>query len=82
MERYKIQYRVTGKKQFKLVIADTEHTSNYQKHPNTFIPKPEVPVYAPSTFFFAKIFNEDGTEADEYDVFFTTTIFGYYERIL
>ena len=24
-------------------------------------------------FFFAKIFNEDGTEADEYDVFFTTT---------
>jgi len=24
-------------------------------------------------FFFTKIFNEDGTEADEYDVFFTTT---------
>ena len=64
---------VTGKKQFKLVIADTEHTSNYQKHPDTFIPRPEVPVYATTTFFFAKIFNEDGTEADEYDVFFTTT---------
>ena len=73
-EWHAIKYNtVTGKKQFKLVIADTEHTSNYQKHPDTFIPRPEVPVYAPSTFFFAKIFNEDGTEADEYDVFFTTT---------
>ena len=73
-EWHAIKYNtVTGKKQFKLVIADTEHTSNYQKHPNTFIPRPEVPVCAPSTFFFAKIFNEDGTEADEYDVFFTTT---------
>ena len=73
-EWHAIKYNtVTGKKQFKLVIADTEHTSNYQKHPDTFIPRPEVPVYAPTTFFFAKIFNEDGTEADEYDVFFTTT---------
>ena len=30
-------------------------------HPDTFIPRPEVPVYATTTFFFAKIFNEDGT---------------------
>ncbi len=71
---HSIKYNtVTAKKQFKLVIKDTEHTSNYQKYPNTFIPRPEVPIYAPTTFFFAKIFNEDGTEADQYDVFFVTT---------
>ena len=66
---------VSGKKQLKAVISDDEYTSNYQKHPDTFIPRPEVPVYSirHGTFFFAKIFNEDGTEADEYDVFFTTT---------
>ena len=66
---------VSGKKQLKAVISDDEYTSNYQKHPDTFIPRPEVPVYSVrhGTFFFAKIFNEDGTEADEYDVFFTTT---------
>lgn len=66
---------VSGKKQFKLVISDDEYTSNYQKHPDTYIPRPEVPIYSTKhdTFFFAKIFNEDGTEADEYDVFFTTT---------
>ena len=64
---------VSGKKQLKLVIYDDDHTSNYQKHPDTFISRPEVPLYSPGTFFFAKIFNEDGTEADEYDVFFTTT---------
>ena len=34
-EWHAIKYNtVTGKKQFKLVIADTEHTSNYQKHPD------------------------------------------------
>ena len=71
---YAIKYNtVSEKKQLKLVISDNEHTSNYQQHPNTFIPRPEVPLYSPNTFFFAKIFNEDGTEADEYDVFFTTT---------
>ena len=71
---HSIKYNtVTAKKQFKLVIKDTEHTSNYQKYPNTFIPRPEVPIYAPTTFFFAKIFNEDGTEANQYDVFFVTT---------
>ena len=73
---HSIKYNtVTGKKQLKLVIADNEHTSNYQKHPDTFIPRPEVPLYSAKyrSFFFAKIFNEDGTEADQYDVFFVTT---------
>jgi len=73
---HSIKYNtVSGKKQLKAVISDDEYTSNYQKHPDTFIPRPEVPVYSVrhGTFFFAKIFNEDGTEADEYDVFFTTT---------
>ena len=71
---HSIKYNtVSGKKQLKLVIADDDYTSNYQEHPDTFISRPEVPLYAPNTFFFAKIFNEDGTEADEYDVFFTTT---------
>jgi hypothetical protein len=71
---HSIKYNtVSGKKQLKLVIADNNYTSNYQEHPDTFIPRPDVPVYADGTFFFAKIFNEDGTEADEYDVFFTTT---------
>ena len=73
---HSIKYNtVSGKKQLKAVISDDEYTSNYQKHPDTFIPRPEVPVYSikHETFFFAKIFNEDGTEADEYDVFFTTT---------
>tara|TARA_B100001094_G_C18133637_1_gene773726 strand:- start:56 stop:1081 length:1026 start_codon:yes stop_codon:yes gene_type:complete len=71
---HSIKYNtVSGKKQLKLVIADNDYTSNYQEHPDTFIPRPDVPVYADGTFFFAKIFNEDGTEADEYDVFFTTT---------
>ena len=73
---HSIKYNtVSGKKQFKLVISDDEYTSNYQKHPDTFIPRPEVPIYSTKkdAFFFAKIFNEDGTEADEYDVFFTTT---------
>ena len=73
---HSIKYNtVTGKKQLKLVIADNEYTSNYQKHPDTFIPRPEVPMYSAKyrSFFFAKIFNEDGTEADQYDVFFVTT---------
>ncbi len=73
---HSIKYNtVTAKKQLKLVIEDNEFTSNYQKHPDTFIPRPEVPVYSPKyrSFFFAKIFNEDGTEADQYDVFFVTT---------
>jgi len=73
---HSIKYNtVTGKKQLKLVIADNEYTSNYQKHPDTFIPRPEVPLYSAKyrSFFFAKIFNEDGTEADQYDVFFVTT---------
>ena len=73
---HSIKYNtVTGKKQLKLVIADNEHTSNYQKHPDKLIPRPEVPLYSAKyrSFFFAKIFNEDGTEADQYDVFFVTT---------
>ncbi len=74
MSWHSIKYNtVSGKKQLKLVVRDNDHTSNYQEHPDTFIARPEVPLYAPGTFFFAKIFNEDGTEADEYDVFFTTT---------
>tara|TARA_B100000212_G_scaffold25786_1_gene17139 strand:+ start:14883 stop:15935 length:1053 start_codon:yes stop_codon:yes gene_type:complete len=70
-----IKYNVvSGKKQLKVVIQDDEFTSNYQKHPDTFIPRPPVPYYANKSHFFAKIFNEDGTEADEYDVFFVTTL--------
>lgn len=71
---HSIKYNtVTAKKQLKLVIEDNEYTSNYQKHPDTFIARPEVPIYAPTTFFFAKIFDENGKEADQYDVFFVTT---------
>ena len=55
----------------KLVFADTERTSNYQEHPDTFIPRPKIPVNVRS--YFAKIYKPDGTEADEYDIFFTTT---------
>ena len=56
---HSIKYNtVTAKKQLKLVIEDNEYTSNYQKHPDTFIAVPEVPIYAPTTFFFAKIFDE------------------------
>ena len=73
---HSIKYNVvTAKKQLKVVISNNEYTSDYQKHPDTFIPRPEVPIYSAKyrSFFFAKIFNEDGTEADEYDVFFVTT---------
>ena len=71
---HSIKYNtVSGKKQLKVVIQDDEYTSNYQKHPDTFIPRPPVPYYASKSHFFAKIFDEDGTEANEYDVFFVTT---------
>ena len=64
-----IKYNVvTAKKQLKLVIEDNELTSNCKKHPDTFIPRPEVPGILKINFL-AKIFNEDGTEADQYDVF-------------
>ena len=60
-----------GQKYFKLVIRGNDKTNNYQKHPDSFIPRPQLPVcYDP---YFAKIYSEDGTEADEYDVFFSTT---------
>ena len=60
-----------GKRYLKLVIRDNDKTSNYQKHPDSFIPRPQLPVC--NEPYFAKIYSEDGTEADEYDVFFTTT---------
>ena len=66
-----IKYDLDNKvKRLKLVIEDDEKTSNYQTNPTTFIPRPSLPQC--KDVFFAKIFNEDGTEADEYDVFFVT----------
>jgi len=55
----------------KTVIYDTEATSNFQKYPSSFILRPELPVC--TGVYFAKIYNADGIEADEYDVFFSTT---------
>tara|TARA_B100001287_G_scaffold264684_1_gene256801 strand:+ start:2227 stop:3270 length:1044 start_codon:yes stop_codon:yes gene_type:complete len=60
-----------GKRYLKIVISDNDVTSNYQKHPDSFIPRPQLPVCDQA--YFAKIYSEDGTEADEYDVFFSTT---------
>lgn len=60
-----------GKRYLKLVIRDNDKTSNYQEHPDSFIPRPQLPVC--NEPYFAKIYSEDGTEADEYDVFFSTT---------
>ena len=66
------KYDLDSKKRYlKLVISDTEKTSNYQKYPNSFIPRPQLPVC--SEPYFAKIYSPDGIEADEYDVFFSTT---------
>lgn len=61
----------SGKRYFKLVIRDDDKTSNYQEHPESFIPRPQLPVC--NEPYFAKIYSQDGTEADEYDVFFSTT---------
>ena len=55
----------------KIVIGDDDKTSNYQKYPSSFIPRPQLPVC--TSPYFAKIYSPDGTEADEYDVFFSTT---------
>ena len=73
---HSIKYNTVQKtKSLKLVIADDEYSSNYQKHPETFIPRPETPIHSTkyNSYFFAKIYDQDGKEADYYDVFFVTT---------
>lgn len=59
------------KRYLKVVIRDNDMTSNYQANPDSFILRPQLPHC--SEPYYAKIYSEDGTEADEYDVFFTTT---------
>ena len=61
----------SSKRLLKVVIQDSDAASNYQKHPDSFIPRPQLPVCMDA--YFAKIYSEDGTEANEYDVFFSTT---------
>ena len=61
----------SGVRYLKVVIGDDDKTSNYQKYPSSFIPRPQLPIC--TTPYFAKIYSPDGTEADEYDVFFSTT---------
>jgi len=69
---YGLKYDLdSGKRYFKLVIRNSDVASNYQKHSNSFIPRPQLPVC--NEPYFAKIYSPDGTEADEYDVFFSTT---------
>ena len=60
-----------GERYFKVVIRDNDMTSNYQTNPDSFIPRPQLPHC--NEPYFAKIYSQDGTEADEYDVFFSTT---------
>ena len=61
----------SGERYFKVVIRDNDMTSNYQTNPDSFIPRPQLPHC--NEPYFAKIYSQDGTEADEYDVFFSTT---------
>ena len=69
---YGLKYDLdSGERYFKLVIRNSDEASNYQKHPDSFIPRPQLPVC--NEPYFAKIYSPDGTEADEYDVFFSTT---------
>jgi len=66
------KYDLDSKKRYlKVVIEDNDTTSNYQANPDSFIPRPQLPHC--NEPYFAKIYNPDGTEADEYDVFFSTT---------
>lgn len=69
---YGLKYDLDSQVRYlKVVIGDDDKTSNYQKYPDSFIPRPQLPVC--TTPYFAKIYSPDGTEADEYDVFFSTT---------
>ena len=69
---YGLKYDLDSQlRHLKVVIGDDDKTSNYQKYPDSFIPRPQLPVC--TTPYFAKIYSPDGTEADEYDVFFSTT---------
>ena len=69
---YGLKYDLDSQVRYlKIVIGDDDKTSNYQKYPDSFIPRPQLPVC--TTPYFAKIYSPDGTEADEYDVFFSTT---------
>ncbi len=69
---YGLKYDLDNSKRFlKIVIKDTKETSNYQECPNSFIPRPSLPPA--EDVYFAKMYTEEGVEADEYDVFFTTT---------
>lgn len=69
---YGLKYDLdSSERYFKLVIRNSDEVSNYQKHPDSFIPRPQLPVC--NEPYFAKIYSPDGTEADEYDVFFSTT---------
>lgn len=61
----------SNERYFKVVIRDNDVSSNYQTNPGSFIPRPQLPHC--NEPYFAKIYSEDGTEADEYDVFFSTT---------
>ena len=61
----------SGERYLKLVFLDNERTNNLEKYPESYIPRPKLPEC--SHTYFAKIYNPDGTEADEYDIFFTTT---------
>ena len=61
----------SNERYFKVVIRDNDVSSNYQTNPDSFIPRPQLPHC--NEPYFAKIYSEDGTEADEYDVFFSTT---------
>ena len=69
---YGLKYDLDSQLRYlKVVIGDDDKTSNYQKYPDSFIPRPQLPVC--TTPYFAKIYSPDGTEADEYDIFFSTT---------
>ena len=69
---YGKKYDIENSKEYlKIVIVGDEKTDNYQKYPNSFIMRPPLPVCR--DHYFAKIYDVNGVEADEYDVFFTTS---------
>lgn len=69
---YGKKYDIDNSKEYlKTVIVGNERTDNYQSYPNSFIMRPPLPVCY--DHYFAKIYDINGVEADEYDVFFTST---------
>lgn len=60
----------SSKEYLKVVIVGNETTDNYQTNPDSFIMRPPLPVCY--DHYFAKIYDINGVEADEYDVFFTS----------